>query len=254
MKPKINKAVHSYYKKLSRMDDYDWLRWSEKRKRFRTVAANEFFVGVMLDQRQKAERAWDGASYFVENYFSDSNNFWLAISKTHLSTLKKICQKGYGGKSFAPSYNYNKFPKYLKSAANKMLDEYDGDPTNIWAVPPDQIQDIYDRLKEFDGIGDALAKMGQFILVRHYGVAGGRKSKHLMAIKPDVLVNRVMYRTGVSPSSRAKDVIESTNNLRLKSPADFDAAVWVIGREFCFKKDPNCAECPLSKVCKRVGL
>lgn len=135
-----------------------------------------------------------------------------------------------------------------------MLAEYDGDPRKIWAVPPEKVPLIYDRLKEFDGIGDALAKMGQFMLVRNYGVAGGSTSQRLMAIKPDELVRRVMYRTGVSSSSATKDVISSTEKLRLESPADFDAASWIIGREFCLKTFPKCKECPILVKCKRVGL
>jgi len=55
-----------------------------------------------------------------------------------------------------------------------MQKEYDDDPRNIWAVRVDQVQAIYEKFLAFDGIGDALAKMAQFILVRNYGIAGGK--------------------------------------------------------------------------------
>lgn len=254
MRHPVIRKILAHYKKLASHEDYFWVCWAEKRLRFSEPKANKFFVGVLLDQGQKAERAWDGGAHLVENHFGHRKSFWHGVFESSLKEIKEICQHGYDGTSYAPNYTFNKFPEWLKSAAGKMLDEYDGDPRKIWAVPPEQISLIYDRLKEFDGIGDALAKMGQFILVRNYGVAGGSASQHLMAIKPDDLVRRVMYRTGVSPSSRIKDVIQSTENLRLKSPADFDAAAWIIGREYCGKSSPKCSECPISDGCDRVGL
>ena len=103
---------------------------------------------------------------------------------------------------------------------------------------------------EFDGIGDALAKMAQFILVRNYGVAGGQDSQHLMSIKPDILVQRVLFRYGLSPKKTAKTVADTVDKLGLDSPADFDAAVWIIGREYCSNTEPDCSGCPLNKLCK----
>ncbi len=254
MQHPVIKMIMAHYKRLASIEDYSWVRWSEKRLRFSESRANKFFVGVLLDQGQKAERAWDGGEHLVDNYFCHRKGFWHGVSKSTSKEIKEICQRGYDGTSYAPNYTFNKFPRWLKSAADKMLDEYDGDPRNIWRVTPEQVSVIYDRLKAFDGIGDALAKMGQFILVRNYGVADGLASQHLMAIKPDDLVRRVMYRAGVSPSSKAKDVIESTEKLRLRSPADFDAAAWIIGREYCNKSSPKCIDCPILHKCERIGL
>ncbi len=230
------------------------MSWSEKRLRFSIDRANKFFVGVLLDQGQKAERAWDGGVHLVDNHFSHPHGFWAGVANSSTREITRICQRGYDGTSYAPNYTFNKFPLWLKSAALEMLRDYNGDPRNIWAVSPADVSLIYDRLKEFNGLGDALAKMGQFILVRNYGVAGGSSNQHLLAIKPDELVRRVMFRSGVSPSNRIKDVIESTEKLRLKSPADFDAASWIIGREFCTKSSPKCFECPISNECDGVGI
>ncbi len=254
MRHPVTAKITSYYKVLASSEDYSWVRWAEKRLRFSRTKANKFFVGVLLDQGQKAERAWAGGDHLVEHYFIHEESFWHGVAESSLEEVIKICQGGYNGTSYAPNYTFNKFPVWLKSAADKMLDEYDGDPRKIWAVPPKDVSKIYNRLKEFDGIGDALAKMGQFILVRTYGVAGGSSSQKKLAIKPDALVKRVMYRTGVSPSQKLKDVIESTEKLRLRSPADFDAATWIIGREYCSKSSPKCTDCPISEGCERVGL
>lgn len=58
-----------------------------------------------------------------------------------------------------------------------IISKYESDVGNIWNyVRPEDVHVIYDRFLEFSGIGDALARMAQFILVREYGIAGGAKN------------------------------------------------------------------------------
>ena len=132
------------------------------------------------------------------------------------------------------------------------MDSYDSDVRNIWNhVNKEDVDQIYRRFKNFDGIGDALAKMGQFILVRSYGVAGGKKSKKYMSVKPDVHLQRVLFRLGICESETPASVIKNTEGLNLKSPADFDWAVWKIGQSYCFASSPICRSCPLDAVCEK---
>ena len=138
------------------------------------VQGERFFVGVLLDQGQKAKRAWDGANHFVSSHFQSQNSFWAGIRAANDRELRNVGRTGYDGKSYASVCCVNKFPAWLRSAANRMQKEYDDDPRNIWAVRVDQVQAIYEKFLAFDGIGDALAKMAQFILVRNYGIAGGK--------------------------------------------------------------------------------
>lgn len=246
------KTVHrilGFYNVLEKDNNYQWAKWSRYRRRFSKKSSDAFFIGVLLDQGQNAERAWSGGQHLVENYFKNKKNFWKSVSKTHYMTIKKICQKGYNGTSYASNYAFNKFPNWLNNASIKMVNEYSGDPRNIWNVSTDNVKNIYDRFIDFDGIGDALAKMAQFILVRNYGVAGGLKNRANMSVKPDTLVRRVMFRSGISSSETVTESIEVIENLSLPSPADFDAAAWIIGREFCNKSDPKCSDCPILKVC-----
>ena len=250
------RSLMNHYKQLVKDDDYDWVRWTKYRRRFSQRRANSFFLGIMLDQGQLAERAWACGQYMVENYFKDQN-FWVSVVKTRSSTIKKICQKGYkGATSFAPNYNHHQFPINLKAAAEKMISEYDSDPRNIWDIKVNELDLIYDRFKEFRGIGDALAKMAQFILVRNNGVAGGIANRRLMSVKPDVLVRRVLARTELSPTSKLQHCIAVLEELKLPSPTDFDAAAWDIGREYCFKQSPDCEGCPLgvAGVCQYATL
>ena len=131
-----------------------------------------------------------------------------------------------------------------------MLEQYDGDPRNIWNVPVEDVNLLYERFKEFDGIGDALAKMAQFALVRMYGIAGGRSSQTKMSVKPDSLVRRVLFRTGLIDSDRITISVRYIESLQLESPADFDASAWKIGRNYCSLSSPKCNLCPLKGTCE----
>jgi endonuclease III len=242
-------AVMAYYSVLSKSDTHEEFRWSRIRKRFTLKKANAFFLGVMLDQGQLAERAWNGGDHFVENHFKGRRGFWREVLAAHPQTVKSICTSGYEGTSYGSHYTTNKFPQWLRAAAALMSEKYQGDPRNLWAVGPEDVSLLYDRFLEFDGIGDALAKMAQFILVRNYRVAGGRKNQSKMSVKPDVLVRRVLARTGIAESEKLNDVLGTLSELKLRRPADFDASLWVVGREFCFKTNPYCEPCPLKREC-----
>lgn len=230
-------------------------KWSAERRRFTRAEANSFFIGVLLDQGQNAQRAWDAGRYLVEYYFAETENFWHEISTTNLNTMKSICRTGYNGKAFALHYQVNRFPRDLKSVARKIVRDYDSDVRNIWnGIKTKNVDDIYLTFKEFDGIGDALAKMAQFILVRDYGIAGGKRAKRYMSVKPDVHLRRVLFRLGIAEHQTPRSTIDAAERLHLKSPADFDWAVWTIGREYCRPKNPICEECPLESSCQRVGI
>ncbi len=243
--------IMSHYATLSETPGYEWTRWSPVRRKFSATSANEFLVGLLLDQGQKAERAWAKAYHLVTEHFQDGDNWWEAVANTHHSTVRSICRTGYNGKSYAESFQTNKFPRWLRSAASHLIATYDGDPRKIWNTGTPA--DIYSRLIEFDGLGDALAKMGTFILVRNYGVAGGPVNRGCLDVKPDVLLRRVCYRAGIAGTESINEVKRAINALKLTSPADFDAAAWDIGRSFCFKASPNCLGCPLRAACARAG-
>lgn len=230
-------------------------RWSKTRREFTELKANAFFVWVMLNQGQLAERADNAADYLVNNYFRETGNFWAEIADTRLKTIKVICQTGYEGKAFALRFASNSFPYRLKAAAKKIVSDYDSDVRKIWnKLAKEDVDKIYCRFKEFEGIGDALARMAQFSLVRKYGVAGGKASKKYMSVKPDVHVQRVLFRLGICEQKTPRSVMVVTNDLNLRSPADFDWAVWKIGKLYCHSNYPECFNCPLEQVCEQRGL
>lgn len=250
-KSTIIKHIMNYYSDLESQRPEGV--WAKKRERFTNIQdANAWFVGLMLDKNQLAERAWEGGEHLVHTHFDDANNMWKAIYRTHLGTLRHICNKGFYGKAYALGVSNPKFPEDLKNSAKLIVNRYDGDVTNVWKyIRAGNIDELYDRLIEFPGIGDALARMGQFILVRTYGVGGGEANKSKMRIKPDVHVRRVAYRTGLISTQKVSLATKELDSLQLESPADFDLAIWDIGRKYCKPKNPHCGECPINKVCAK---
>jgi endonuclease III len=242
-----------FYERMIRTEEHAHFAWSESRRRFTPQGASAFLIGVMLDQGQKAERAWAGGHHLVREHFQDQSTVWEAIRKTSSDDVHRVCTTGFNGKSYASVYATNKFPKWLTAAAFLVEAEYQDDPRRIWNVKPSGVNLIYDRLVEFKGIGDALAKMAQFILVRNHGVAGGQVNQANMSIKPDILVRRVLFRTGTSGSEALAHSICTIEALPTSRPADVDAALWTIGRDYCLVTNPKCKLCPLRSRCTFAG-
>lgn len=94
--------------------------------------------------------------------------------------------------------------------------------------------------------------MALFSLVREYGVAGGIKNRESMKAKPDILLRRVVYRSGIASDENPKTVIKAIDDLGIEFQPDFDAAAWVIGREFCNKSEPNCGKCQIEDTCQKL--
>ena len=249
------KAVMDHYRRIIRRREGYEFRWEKGRRRFNITNANRFFIGHMLDQGGRTEPAWDRAKHFVENHFKDGN-FWQNISEVDYAELKDVCQYGYNGNSYAVYRIFNKFPNWLRINARKMIDEYRSDPRNIWNNA--EVDEIRQRFESFSGIGPALSRMATNNLVRGKGVAGGRQDKSQLFLKPDVLLRRVMYRVGfvenngVGAILKAEQIMKQDNILR--SPADFDAATWAIGRYYCHENNPDCENCPIRYVCDQNGL
>jgi endonuclease III len=120
----------------------------------------------------------------------------------------------------------------------------------IWKKDSD-VQTVEGRLREIPGIGVALAKMAMRILVREYGLLGGKKSLKELNVKPDFHVKRVFMRVGFTKSPDNNEIIEAALKLFPRDPSKLDA-VWDIGKIWCRPTSPNCRECPLKSACPKL--
>ena len=248
---RIVQAVMSYYDWLVENGDPAAV-WSPSRHKFSRKDADAFFVGVMLDYQQHADRAWDGGKHIVRQHFQEGA-FWECVASTPLKKVEEIVRFGFDGKVYHRFWP--RVAKALKGAADLIATQYAGDVRKVWAVrPSDDVDLIYERFKEFHGIGDALARMAQFILVRQYGVGGGEAQRQKLHVKPDVHLRRVTRRLGLVTARDACGVGDEIAALEIESPADFDLALFRTGQYFCRAQGPNCSDCHLENVCAKVGV
>ncbi|MDE0158929.1 MAG: hypothetical protein OXI02_03835 [Candidatus Dadabacteria bacterium] len=207
--------------------------------------ANHFFVGVMLDRMVKASVAWNSGKLIVREYGSGETDFWKIIDVTNRDELYEFMKSGDGGKAL--HFYHGEMTDNLKRAAGLMLEKYDGDPRKIWQVGKNNIEEIKKRFKEFHGIGEQLASMAVMILVRDYKELEGKKSFPFLVPKENVHTKKVFRRTGLTEGKQT--VVEVARELNPDFPAILDEPAWVIGKEYCFKNNPNCKECPITGVC-----
>lgn len=252
-------AVMDYWNKLRENGERD-IRWAKHIKLLNEWKACRFFIGVMLDQMQPADRAWTAAEEFVNkrNHHWSYRTFWRHLAEMDIRSLRKYCnfdpqyESGYTG-SYA-GYNARKFPYRLRNNARIIVNEYQSIVENIWMVDlprnnEDKIREITNRFQVFDGIGENLANMATFSLVRNHGYAGGFNSRKFLRIKLDTHVNRVLSKAILhgNPELETIKCYVQRLNRELESPADFDFAVYKIGQDYCQYND--CNNCPIRNVC-----
>lgn len=259
-------AIMTYWQELADRNE-PYTHYAGKKLTLDDWEAVRFFVGIMLDQRQPADRAWDAAHEFARKAKGrrwSPRTVWQRIAEMNIHEIRDFCQFEDDGKwqgSYA-GINRRKFEGYgrkrgwLRENAQRIIDEYEY-VDNIWNndLPEDnegKLLEIHKRLSAFGGIGKNLANMAVFSLIREHGYAGGRKSRGLLKIKFDTHVQRVVDRAIISGNPQlgpAKRYVEKVLNGGgiLESPADFDYATFRIGKDFCQYDD--CGHCPIQGSC-----
>jgi len=89
------RALLAYYDVLAEDDEYDWVRWTNTPRNMSKKEANAFLLGVMLDQGQPAERAWDKGDHLARKQFKGDGGFWQVIRDTKAKHVHRICRTGY---------------------------------------------------------------------------------------------------------------------------------------------------------------
>lgn len=232
----------------------DWTRWKSKATKMRPHAANAFLLGVMFDRNVPWERAWDAADWMCSSIGDpgDPRAVWRALKSMDARRLRGFLRYGYGGYAF--HRHYKTFARLLPQAASHILTEYDGDPRRIWNNQRN-VALVRDRLDAIPTIGSGLARMAVLILARAHGRLGGKMARRQLDPKPDVHVQRVFQRSGLTKrSSSAQAVVDAARALAPDFPGSLDAPAWEVGRNWCRPSRPRCAECAIDGVCPKIGI
>lgn len=199
-----------------------------------------FLLGVLFTQGIPAERAWAGPYRLLERL----GTLELSFLASHPEEVRMAVQQPPMLHRFKET-----IPRWIVSAADRIIDEYGGDAASIWP-PGASVIEVTERLSGFDGIGRKKAVMAVEILARHFGVPLEGREHGQVAY--DVQVRRVFLRSGLVDRD-TRDAIEAAAlQASPDAPGMLDLPAWLVGRETCRPKAPLCDRCRLGRVCPRL--
>ena len=239
----------------------DWSEYGLGRETDVLVKKNKFayIVGVMLDGgNTTAEQAWRGMLLMKKRLdLQDIALTPAAIADLPLETLKAILAE----KPCVHHY-HKKMAQYVKLAARKIMDEYDGDADSLFDAYT--AREVFYRLLEFRGIGDKKAAMAMRFLIDELEEVDRYRSISF-DLPVDAQVVRVFTRTGLVDTGATRCMVRrKAVELFSDVPWKLDSA-WHIGFTWCradvawCRGDPQSdgdsySPCPLEKVCPKIGV
>jgi uncharacterized HhH-GPD family protein len=211
-------------------------------------AANEFvlsdpfafLVAVIFDQQINFERAWQ-APYELR---------WRMghLDPDRIVGDPQAVQRAVAQPPALHRYVVN-VPSWVVQAAQRVLDEYEGNAGVIWGDEPTAAE-LQRRLIAFAGIGQKKAAMAVEILERDLGVRiQGMEGSD---IAYDIHVRRVFLRTGLAERDDPVHMVQVARSLYPERPGALDDPAWRVGRLWCHAGVPDCPRCPLRSVCPKL--
>jgi len=154
---------------------------------------------------------------------------------------------------------WRKMAPWIREAAAKLVEEYDGDASTIWRGCA-TAGEVVERLDEFSGIGQKKAHMAARIL--HEDEEWQFKRWDQINVAVDVHIRRVFKRTGLTKDTSTQGIMAAATKLWPKYPGALDYPTWRIGVTWCRKRRADCSgehaedgrPCPLRGVCAKRGV
>ena len=140
--------------------------------------------------------------------------------------------------TFNDLIQYTKSINFYKAKTQRIIDNATALVNNYGGELPKSI----DKLIKLPGIG---RKSANVILQELFNINEG--------IVVDTHMLRVSKRLGLQNCSKPKDAVKVEQDLLLVIPknkySSFSRRMVLLGRYICKAKKPNCADCPLNKIC-----
>jgi uncharacterized HhH-GPD family protein len=201
-----------------------------------------FLVGVLADQGMRSERAWRVP-------------FDLRTRLGHLDPARIARSPRAVARAFARRpvlHRYvNTIPRYVVSAARRVLATYGDDAGAIWGDRPTAAA-LRARFEAFDGIGQKKAAMAVELLVRERGVVVRELAGSDVAL--DVHLRRTLLRIGLARRDDPRSLVEAARRAHPARPGALNLPLWTIGRTWCRPRRPACGACVLASCCARRGV
>ena len=197
-----------------------------------------YVLACLMDRQIKAERAWRIPFIVCDKVGTNKVNELAQIDLKEFVTLFESEKIHRFNKSMAEIFH---------SAVLKILNDYNGDASNIWNNNPSSSSVVY-RFLEFKGSGIKISTMAANILARQFKIPFS--DYYSIDISPDVHIKRVMNRVGYVPKNANIDmIIYKARELNPEFPGIIDFSCWEIGREWCKPTNPDCKNCIIHEEC-----
>jgi uncharacterized HhH-GPD family protein len=143
----------------------DSLPWTGDPDADRLLAQNPFalLIGMLLDQQFPMERAFYGP-YLLQRRLGEP------LDPARIAQMDPINLEPLFKGPPAIHRFPGAFAKRTHALAGSIVDHYDGDAARLWATAADG-EDLYKRLRELPGFGDAKARIFVGILGKRLGAA-----------------------------------------------------------------------------------
>ncbi|HWP30333.1 MAG TPA: hypothetical protein VNK96_01210 [Fimbriimonadales bacterium] len=198
-----------------------------------------FLLAGCLDRGTKAELIW-GIPYQLQRQLGHLDPCRIAeMSEAELKEVIKRLEK-------KPRYT-NDAPRTIKELSAMVCNDLGGRVQSLWENRSAKF--VQERLQQIHGVGPGIAAM-IVILLERLDLAHFHDTYNIN-VKPDVHVQRVLYRLGLSEQMSEKAAIETARRLSPGYPGELDSPLWWIGTKWCFSSQPNCGGCPVSDICSK---
>jgi endonuclease III len=146
----------------------------------------------------------------------------------------------------------NAAPQTVHEVTQKVIKEAGGDARKLWMGK--SADEIKKNLRSIFGVGRGIANLAVLLIEKAYGPQFDDRDRRGMDIKPDINVKRVLFRMGVASDDSAQAAIDAARMLNPSFPGEIDGPLWYIGRTWCHKHDPDCANCPIEDFCPKICI
>lgn len=201
-----------------------------------------FLIAVCLDRGTKADVIWT-IPYDMRMKLGHLDP--QLIYKMSLQELAEL----FVQLPRKPRY-VNDAPKTIRDLTRIVVEECDGDASNVWEGR--RAADVNRILRSVHGVGSGIANMGVLLIEKAFDKRFHDLDRSRMDIKPDVHTVRVLYRLGASSEPTVDAALEITRIMNPSFPGGLDGGLWEIGRRWCFASNPDCDHCPMNPECGKV--
>jgi endonuclease III len=203
-----------------------------------------FTLATCLDRGRVTEVIWT-IPYYIYQKLGHLDPFKIhAMSLDELQSL---------------FYSLDKRPRYVTDAPRTVaeittiiVDEHNGNAALIWKNK--RAADVKRTFLSVHGVGEGIASMALLLIEKAYDIRFNDLDRRRMDIKADVHTMRVLHRLGMADKETTQMAIDAARQMHPEYSGELDAALWTIGRKWCFAFEPDCGDCVMADLCPKQDL